>query len=106
MGLIQGWEITTHEDAVLETGFTELTRRHADIDEDVIGVGIGHLVAVVAEETDYHIPYLRIFPRFPGGVFLVFQRGERGDGAQHVHVAQTPGCADSGQSLFLTQHCQ
>ena len=86
---------------MLKAGRAEFRRRHAQIDEDVIRVGIGHLVTEITEKTDDLFTNFSVFLCFPGNMLLVFQRGQGGDGAEHVDVSHAPGVADLLQGLRL-----
>ena len=98
---MQRGKIPAYQHLALQARFAELRRGASNVDEDVVGVGVGHVEAHVAEGGDDAVANLGVLPHFPIDVFRVLERGDRSYRAQHVDVAHAPGAADPGQGLLL-----
>ncbi len=72
-----------------KTGITELTRWHAKVHEQVIGMTIRDLIAHLFERLNHEGFNGEVLLSFPLNVLVVVERCECGQRAQHIDVAHT-----------------
>ena len=81
MCFLERREIAAHEDIVRKTRVAELTRWHAKVHEQVIGMGIRYLIAHFFERLNYKGFNSEVLLALPLNVLVVVQRRECGQRA-------------------------
>jgi len=103
MAVLHWREVSAHQYLVLQARVTEFSCRAPEIHEDVIGVGVWHLEAHVAEGGNGERANVGILFPLPLDQFIILRRCECSHGSEHSHIPHAPGVPHGCQGLLLPE---
>ena len=99
MRVFPGWEIPAHSDFAFHAGLAESASRCAQVNEQMVGMGFGHVITQIVQGADSKRLNPVVLLAFPLNMLTILKCRQCSNGAKHADISHAPGIANGVQRI-------